>query len=237
MNPFFVKYPYLLKRLYPNRITRIEESNTIYLTFDDGPIPEITPWVLEQLEGYNAKATFFCIGENIQKNPDIFQEIINRGHSIGNHTFNHINGWKSNTKAYIENVLKTEEIISEKRNESRADIEKNQELEIKKSRRSQNSQPETSNQKLFRPAYGKIKNSQAGELVKRGYKIVMWDVLSGDFDSRISKEKCFKNVTNNASEGSTVVFHDSIKASKNLKFSLPKVLDYYAKKGFSFKAL
>lgn len=210
MNIFLVKYPSLLKKLYPNRITRLKGEKTIYLTFDDGPIPEITPWVLDTLNQYSAKATFFCIGDNIRKHPEVFQQIIKEKHSIGNHTFNHLNGWKTSEEKYIKNTL-----LAEK--------------EIEKFSPQKN--------KLFRPPFGKIKNSQAAKLVKQNYQIVMWDVISGDFDSRISKDKCLSNVLKNASAGSTIVFHDSIKASESLKFALPKVLDYYAKKGFDFKAL
>ncbi|PRX52217.1 polysaccharide deacetylase family protein [Salegentibacter salegens] len=247
MNPFFIKYPSILRKLYPNRITRLKDKKSIYLTFDDGPIPEITPWVLEQLKQYNAKATFFCIGDNIKKNPEVFQQLIQEEHSIGNHTFNHLNGWKTKTEAYVKNVHKTEEIFLEHRKKRKKREEgrnyKNQPQESKGETQenaklaTRNSQPETSTQKLFRPPYGKIKNSQATELVKLNYKIVMWDVLSGDFENRISKEKCFKNVIQNASEGSTVVFHDSQKAFKNLQYTLPKVLEYYAEKGFSFKSI
>ena len=229
MTPFFIKYPSILRKLYPNRITQIQDKKSIYLTLDDGPIPEITPWVLEQLKQYNAKATFFCIGDNIRKNPEIFQQLLKEEHSIGNHTFNHLNGWKSKTEVYVENVIKTEEILLENRRQKREYREEKGE--------NNNPKPATSAQKLFRPPYGKIKNSQAKELVKLNYKIVMWDVLSGDFENRISKEKCFKNVINNASGGSTIVFHDSQKAFKNLEYTLPKVLEYYAEKGFSFKAL
>jgi len=210
MNPFFIKYPFLLKKLYPNRITNIKAEKTIYLTFDDGPIPEITPWVLDILKQYNAKATFFCIGDNIRKHPEVFQQIIKEKHRVGNHTFNHLNGWKTSEEKYIENTL-----LAEK------EIEK--------------FSPQKT--KLFRPPFGKIKNSQAAKLVKQNYTIVMWDVISGDFDTRISKDKCLSNVLKNASAGSTIVFHDSIKASESLKFTLPKVLDYYAEKGFDFKAL
>ncbi|MBZ9629986.1 polysaccharide deacetylase family protein [Salegentibacter sp. LM13S] len=241
MNPFFIKYPSILRILYPNRITQIKEEKSIYLTFDDGPVPKITPWVLAELEKYDAKATFFCIGDNVRKNPKIFQLLITEGHSLGNHTFNHLNGWKNKTNAYVENVLKAEEILLENRTENRDNRDQNREsgTKIKESRRRalENAKPETINQKFFRPPYGKIKNSQATELVKLNYRIVMWDVLSGDFDERISEEKCFKNVIQNASAGSTVVFHDSQKAFKNLKYTLPKVLEYYAEKGFNFKAL
>lgn len=236
MNPFFIKYPSILRKLYPNRITQIQDKKSIYLTFDDGPIPEITPWVLEQLKQYNVKATFFCIGDNIRKNPEIFRQLLKEEHSIGNHTFNHLNGWKTITEVYVENVIKAEEILLENRRQNREYREEKGENNNPQPQ-TRNSQPETSAQKLFRPPYGKIKNSQATELVKLNYKIVMWDVLSGDFENRISKEKCFKNVINNASNGSTIVFHDSQKAFKNLEYTLPKVLEYYAEKGFSFKAL
>ncbi|MGW1454007.1 polysaccharide deacetylase family protein [Salegentibacter agarivorans] len=229
MNPFFIKYPSILRKLYPNRITQIQDKKSIYLTFDDGPIPEITPWVLEQLKQYNVKATFFCIGDNIRKNPEIFRQLLKEEHSIGNHTFNHLNGWKTITEVYVENVIKAEEILLENRKQRRENREEK--------RDNNNPKPVTSAQKLFRPPYGKIKNSQATELVKLNYKIVMWDVLSGDFENRISKEKCFKNVLNNASDGSTIVFHDSQKAFRNLEYTLPKVLEYYAEKGFSFKPL
>lgn len=213
MNLFLAKYPSILKKLYPNRITRLNEDKTLYLTFDDGPVPEITPWVLNELKKYHAKATFFCIGDNIKKNPVIFSQITAQGHGVGNHTFNHLNGWNSKTDYYLANILQTEEIISRQ------------------------NKPEKSKPKLFRPPYGKIKNSQAKILVKLEYQIVMWDILSGDFEKRMSKEKCLENVIKNASAGSIIVFHDSIKASGNLKFTLPKVLKYYKEMGFIFKSL
>lgn len=186
-------------------------AKTIYLSFDDGPHPEITPWVLEKLHQYQAKATFFCVGENIQKFPEVFKQLISEGHSFGNHTHNHLKGWKTSTFRYLENVAVAETVISKF-------------LEIK-------------DVKLFRPPYGKIKPSQIKELHKRNYKIVMWDALSVDFDASISAESCFKNVIENCKPGSIVVFHDSEKASKNLKTVLPKVLEYYSEKGFEFKGI
>jgi peptidoglycan/xylan/chitin deacetylase (PgdA/CDA1 family) len=165
---------------------------------------------LAQLQDYNAKATFFCIGDNIKKKSDAFQQIIQQGHRIGNHTFNHLNGWRTSEENYVKNTILAEQ-----------EIEKFKKEEIK----------------FFRPPYGKITNSQAKKLVQLNYKIVMWDVLSGDFDETLSTEKCFKNVIKNTKAGSTIVFHDSIKASKNLKNVLPKVLKYYAEKGYRFKAL
>ncbi|SHF75103.1 Peptidoglycan/xylan/chitin deacetylase, PgdA/CDA1 family [Salegentibacter echinorum] len=240
MNPFLVKYPSILKKLYPERITRLNTPKTLYLTFDDGPIPEITPWVLRQLKEYKAKATFFCIGDNIRKHKDIFNQVIEQGHRIGNHSFNHLNGWKTNTDFYVENVLKAEEAIIENRAQKKEKREKSQDSRSKKPNpqlATCNSQPATQNSKLFRPPYGKIKNSQAAKLVNLNYTIVMWDVLSGDFDKTITAEKCFNNVIKHTKEGSTIVFHDSQKASKNLKAVLPEVLEFYTKKGFQFETL
>ncbi|HSM64044.1 MAG TPA: polysaccharide deacetylase family protein, partial [Gillisia sp.] len=177
-----------------------------------GPHPEITPWVLNLLNDYQAKATFFCVGENISKYPEVFQQLISEGHSFGNHTQNHLKGWKTSTSQYLENVLKAEAVIS---------------------RFSEN----LNFQKLFRPPYGKIKPSQAKRLQLLNYKIVMWDALSADFDPTISDEDCYRNVIENSNAGSIVVFHDSEKASEKLRIVLPRVLEYYSKKGFDFKGL
>ncbi|MFV8226354.1 polysaccharide deacetylase family protein [Christiangramia aquimixticola] len=223
MKLFRPKYPSILKLLYPGRISRLDNSGAIYLTFDDGPVPEVTPWVLEELKKWNAKASFFCIGENVKKHPAVFKKIIKEGHCIGNHTFNHLNGWKTSVTDYIENTQKAEDIM-------------NQISQV------QNSDPELStppipNYKLFRPPYGKIKNSQAKQLVSSGFKIVMWDVISGDYDQDFSAEECYKNVIDNTVGGSTIVLHDSVKASENLKVILPKILKYYSEKGFEFRNL
>ncbi|WP_372916729.1 polysaccharide deacetylase family protein [Salegentibacter sp.] len=212
MNRLLVKYPSVLRWFYPDRITRIENPKSIYLTFDDGPVPEITPWVLDQLREYKAKATFFCIGENIKKNPEVFQQVISEGHAIGNHSFYHLNGWKTSTSKYVHDVLSTEDLLSKK-------------------------YPVKPFPKLFRPPFGKIKNSQARKLSKEGFKIVMWDVISWDFDNNVQKETCYKNVVENASEGSLIVFHDSRKASKNLRYALPKVLKYFSEKGYEFRSI
>ena len=199
MRPYFIKTPKLFKWIYPKRVWAFsQKSNTIYLTFDDGPIPEVTPWVLDILKQYNAKATFFCIGDNIKKHPEIFRRILSEGHSIGNHTFNHLNGWKTPTHTYIENVQEFEEVLS--------------------------SGFKIQDSKLFRPPYGKLHSAQARILLKKGYKIIMWDVLSADFDPGISKEKCFKNISKNISAGSIVVFHDSLKAKRNLEYTLPRII-------------
>ena|SRR5690606_9394337 len=205
--------PRFIQRLYPERIWAFSNStNSIFLTFDDGPIPEVTPWVLDELKKHNAKATFFCIGENVQKYPDIFQRILSEGHSVGNHTFNHLKGTKTETSEYIENVEKAErEMITN--------------LKIK------NQQSKISNQKsLFRPPYGKITSQQAKIIQQKGFKIVMWDIISYDYDAKVSLEKCLQNVLKNINPGSVIVFHDSLKAEKNLRYVLPKVLEFIGEK-------
>ena len=210
---YFVKTPNIIKRIFPTLTWDLSsKKKVIYLTFDDGPTPEITPWVLSELHKYNAKATFFCIGKNIINHPDVTESIVDENHTIGNHTHNHLNGWLKTPILYLENIKKAQQIID---------------LENKKNITS----------KLFRPPYGKIKNGVAKKLVTKGYKIIMWDVLSGDFDQSITKKECLENVINNSNRGSIVVFHDSVKASKNLKYTLPKVLDYFSKKGFVFEAI
>ena len=200
-----VQTPKLVQWLFPQRVWAFPRTkNDIYLTFDDGPIPEVTPWVLEVLKEYNAKATFFCIGDNIRKHPEIFNAINAQGHRIGNHTYHHINGKDASLNQYVADVVKTEETINELKD---------------------NEQP-TLPTKLFRPPYGKLKRRQAKAIQELGYRIVMWDVLSADFDTEISEEKCLRNVMQHIKPGSIVVFHDSIKAEKNLRYVLPKVLAY-----------
>lgn len=201
---YLVKSPFFLKKYYSNFVWKIPTTEKIiYLTFDDGPTPEITEWTLATLKTFNAKATFFCVGSNVAKHPEIFQKIICDGHTIGNHTHHHLNGWHTDKEAYFRNIKKCEEVVKSN---------------------------------LFRPPYGRIKKSQY-ELIKDDYKVIMWDVLSGDFDPKTSPEKCLSNVINNTTEGSVVVFHDSLKAADNLKYTLPKVLEYFTEKGYRFEKL
>ena len=216
MNFYWVKTNRYIKKIFRNYIWDIPNAeNKIYLTFDDGPTPEITEWVLQELEKYNAKATFFCIGNNIEKHPEIFEKLITKGHSIGNHTFNHMNGWKTSTEEYIDNCIQRS-VVSDQ----------SQVINLKS---------ETSN--LFRPPYGKIKTSQAKKLRQLGYKIIMWDVLSADFDTAISKERCLENVLQNVSSGSIIVFHDSVKAFPHLEYTLPIALQILNEKGFVFEKI
>lgn len=216
MKPYFIKTPKILTWWFTNRIWFFSNSNNkVYLTFDDGPISKVTPWVLKQLKAHKAKATFFCIGDNIRKHPDVFNEILNEGHTIGNHTYHHINGWKTNTKKYLLDCNKFEEIFNSSLSEKSKFLNKY-----------------SKKTNLFRPPYGKLTSAQAKQLQKNGYKIVMWDVLSADFDKSITKEKCLENVINNIQPGSIIVFHDSLKAEEKLRYVLPKVLNYINKQNW-----
>jgi peptidoglycan/xylan/chitin deacetylase (PgdA/CDA1 family) len=204
---YLVRTPFLLKILYPNFLWDARgDSNSIFVTFDDGPIPIVTPFVLKILKQYDAKATFFCIGDNVRKHPDVFEQVKNDGHAIGNHTFNHLNGWQTADDIYLENFSQADELIRSN---------------------------------LFRPPYGRVKHSQARQLLQTnpGIKIVMWNVLSGDFDISLSPEKCLENVLKNVKGGDIVLFHDSLKAKDRMEYTLPRALEYWSKKGFEFKSL
>jgi len=208
MNFNWVKTNKWIKKIFNNLVWDIPNSEKkIYLTFDDGPIPKVTEWVLDLLKSNNVKATFFCIGDNIKKHPEIYKRILIEGHQTGNHTFNHLNGWKTDTNHYIDNFKLCESEI----------LKLNAEHSF-----------------LFRPPYGKIKPRQSKAIRQFGYKIIMWDVLSYDFDSTISAEECLENVISNTEQGSIIVFHDSIKAANNLKYALPKAIQILKNKGFVF---
>jgi len=175
-------------------------NKRVYLSFDDGPHPEITPNVLRILKLHDAKATFFCVGQNVEKFPDTYRMILADGHKTGNHTFNHLNGWKCKPTEYFENIQKARMVIQST---------------------------------YFRPPYGKITPTQIRKLRKDFY-LVMWSVLSYDFDKETSPEQCLKNVLDHVCDGDIIVFHDSEKAARNMLFALPKVLVALSKKGFTF---
>lgn len=200
---YFVKTPWLLKKMYPKGIWNIAtKEKVLYLTFDDGPHPEATLFVLDELKKYNASATFFCIGKNVAQHGEIYSRILNEGHRTANHTFNHLNGWKTDDKKYFENMLQAKKYIDSY---------------------------------LFRPPYGRISKLQLKYLAEKfGMKVIMWSVLSGDFDAAISPETCLKNVMLSAKSGSIIVFHDSEKAFEKVKYVLPKVLKIFSEKGYRF---
>lgn len=204
---YLVKSPLLLKWYYPSLTWHKNRTQkVIYLTFDDGPIPDVTAFVLKTLKSFDAKATFFCIGDNIAKYPDIFEQLKKEGHQIGNHTFNHLKGWKTEDQAYLQNFLDCQEITGTN---------------------------------LFRPPYGRIKKSQVSSIrsIKPEMQIIMWDVLSGDFDTGLSPQKCYENVVKHTRHGSIIVFHDSLKAFERLQYALPAVLKYFKDQGYSFGLL
>lgn len=206
---FLHKTNFLMRALYPQFVwKKPSDEKKIYLTFDDGPIPEITEFVLETLEKYQAKATFFCIGDNINKNPGIFRKVIGAGHSVGNHTFNHLRGWATDDVTYFENSVRC-----------KTEIEK---FGI-----------ET---KLFRPPYGRIKRSQARSLLPN-HEIIMWDILSGDFSQNLSPETVLKKTIKHTEAGSIVLFHDSIKANKRMAYALPRFLEHFSSQEFQFSRL
>ncbi|WP_411766781.1 polysaccharide deacetylase family protein [Winogradskyella sp. A3E31] len=240
------KTPELVKTIFPSFIWTIDTSEKeLYLTFDDGPTPEVTDWVLEQLKSYNAKATFFCIGSNINKYPDVFAKILEDGHAVGNHTYNHLKGWKTTSKLYLEDVKAAQEIIDDsikKYEVGSGKVEagswkleaKNQDDSLEESK-IVNRQSSIAN--LFRPPYGKFKSKQSKALQKLGYKVILWDVLSFDWDATVSEVTCLNGVLSSTKKGSIIVFHDSLKAKRNLMYVLPRLLEYYSERGFNFKSI
>ena len=204
---YLVKSPLLLKWYYPSLTwnkSRIEK--VIYLTFDDGPIPDVTDFVLKTLKDQQVSATFFCIGDNIRKHPSIFQRLLDEGHQVGNHTYNHLKGWKTDDATYLENFEQCQTLTGTN---------------------------------LFRPPYGRIRKSQIKDIRFRypEMKIIMWDVLSGDFDLNLSPESCYHNVDKYVENGSIIVFHDSLKAFERMQYALPRVISNLKAQGYQFATL
>lgn len=202
---YFTRNPFLLRQWYKKallwRIPNIKDE--VFLTFDDGPTPEITPRILDILREHKVKATFFCVGKNVQKYPDLFQQILSEGHNVGNHSFNHLNAWETDRKTYLESINKASELIPSK---------------------------------MFRPPYGKI-SPKLIRYLRRYYKIIMWTVISGDFDADVNPEQCFKNATAKTKVGDILVFHDNLNAKKNVLDALPKTLDYFTSLGIKVSAI
>ena len=200
--------------MYPSLIwEKPTKEKILYLTFDDGPHATATPFVLDELKKYNAKATFFCIGKNVAEHPGIYRRIIEEGHRVGNHTYNHLNGWKTKDEIYFQNVFEAAKYIDSD---------------------------------LFRPPYGRVTKFQAAVLQQSGkapaigkqaFKIIMWSLLSGDFDTKLSPAGCLQNIILHAKPGYIIVFHDSTKAWSRMSYTLPRVLEHYSKEGYIFKAL
>ncbi|HWJ92246.1 MAG TPA: polysaccharide deacetylase family protein [Flavisolibacter sp.] len=209
MHRYFIKTPWIAKRFFSSYVWDLPaDGNAVYLTFDDGPHPVITPWVLDTLKQYGAEATFFCIGNNVQRFPAVYKRILDEGHAVGNHSFHHLNGWKTSGQAYMDDISKAAEVIDSN---------------------------------LFRPPYGRIRQAQARKVAAAmGHadaKIIMWDVLSADFDRAFTAEECFSNVVDHTVAGSIIVFHDSEKAFGKLREVLPGVLKELTGAGFHFKKI
>ena len=200
---FIEQPPKIYRMLFPKSIWRIinEEEKMVYLTFDDGPIPQITSWVLDLLDQYNIKATFFCVGDNVRKNPDTYKEILKRGHKVGNHTYNHLQGWKTFGRKFVDNVKHGSNYIESK---------------------------------LFRPPHGHMFIYQLTHLYFLGYKTIMWDVVTRDYSKRMTPQQVYNNVIKYTRNGSIIVFHDSFKAERNLRYALPRSIEWLLKQGYSF---
>lgn len=196
--------PTVLRKLFPKTVWRLpKREKTVFLTFDDGPIPEETPFVLDILRQHNIKATFFCVGENVKKHPDIFQMVLNEGHVVGNHTYNHLAGFTNFSKHYVENVGKADEFI---------------------------------HSRLFRPPHGTFRIGQF-LFLRRRYTIVFWDVVTRDYNNKLSGEEVLDIVKRYTRNGSIIVFHDSLKASKNMRYALPRAIEYLKSEGYHFDIL
>lgn len=207
----WVKTGKFVKWLFPDFLWDLPDAgNAVALTFDDGPVPDVTPWVLDLLARHDIKATFFCIGDNIRKHPEIFRRILEEGHSVGNHTFHHLNGWKTDFSTYVEDTKACD-----------AEIEKHL----------------AHGTRLFRPPYGKISGKQKKSVLSQGKDIVMWDILTVDYDPDITPERCLRNATEKAQPGSILIFHDSVKAWKNLEYALPRTIEVLKEKRFGFRKL
>jgi len=197
--------PLFYRLLFPEAIWRIKKNRqkAVFLTFDDGPIPEVTPWVLDTLDHYGIKATFFMVGDNVARNPELYEEVKRRGHSVGNHTMHHLQGMKVTTYRYMHDITEANDLIDSP---------------------------------LFRPPHGLLRWKQA-RAIKDRYNIVMYDLVTRDYSSKLTPEKVFNNVKRFARNGSIIVFHDSLKAEKNMKAVLPKAIEWLRSRGYSFERI
>ena len=212
----------ILQRLYPYGIFRV--GTDVYLTFDDGPIPEVTPKVLAILDKYQVKATFFMVGENIDKHPEVFQQVVKAGHSIGNHTYNHLKGWKTSHKDYMANVAKWEKaVMRHMPNGHFAPVLSPSGARLFLNR--------------FRPPYGKAWFWQRYALHKKGYRLIYWDILTRDYDASVTPEQMLANIKKKTRPGSIINFHDSLKSNERMLTVLPQAIEWLQAQGYTLKAL
>ena len=202
----FIEQPPLIYRLiFAEAIWRVKRRGrkVVYLTFDDGPIPEVTPWVLDTLDSYGVKATFFLVGDNVRRHPELFEEIKRRGHGYGNHSMHHLQGLKVTTSTFLRDITEADALIDST---------------------------------LFRPPHG-IMRTRQGKALKRHYNIIMYDVISRDYSRKLTPERVLENVKRYARNGSIIVFHDSLKAEKNMKYAMPKAIEWLKSQGYEFDVL
>lgn len=202
----------IFQSLYPYGVFRTGKA--VYLTFDDGPIPEVTPKVLEILDRYQVKATFFMVGENIDKHPEVFAQVVKAGHSIGNHTYNHLKGWKTDYRTYMANVAQWEEAY-------------NRQIVPRQS----------SNHQLFRPPYGKATLRQRRALHRLGYRLIYWDILTKDYEPTRTPESMLAQIKSQTRPGSIINFHDSVKSNERMLTVLPQAIEWLQKEGYELRAL
>ena len=201
--------PFWLRMLFPKGLIwegPVTKGDEVYLTFDDGPHPDATPFVLDQLDASGMKGTFFCIGKNVAKHPEIMADILKRGHAVGNHTMHHLNAKQATADDYLKDVKEAAELISSE---------------------------------LFRPPYGQIRSAHA-HAIRNAFpsmKLVMWSVLTGDFDTSRTGEQCFAALRKNTRPGSIIVFHDSAKAFERLRVALPLTLEWLKQQGLTSSVL
>ncbi|MDE6114814.1 polysaccharide deacetylase family protein [Barnesiella sp. WM24] len=199
----FIEQPPLLYRiLFPEGVWRIKRKRRkiVYLTFDDGPIPEVTPWVLDMLDHYGIKATFFLVGDNVRRHPELLEEIKKRGHSWGNHTMNHLQGFKERSHIYLRNIKEADDLIDSP---------------------------------LYRPPHGIMRWGQA-KVIKDHFNIIMYDLVTRDYSKKLNGEQVLNNVKRFARNGSIIVFHDSLKAERNLRYALPRAIEWLKQEGYEF---
>jgi peptidoglycan/xylan/chitin deacetylase (PgdA/CDA1 family) len=208
---YFVKTPWWIKKLYPDCVWDIKANEKVlYITFDDGPHPTITPFVLQELKKYNAKATFFLIGDNAKKYPTVLQQILDDGHSIGNHTMHHLNGWKTDDETYLSNIKEAEQYIS-----------------------STLFRPPYG--RISKSQINKLHHKYS--IFNIQYSIIMWNILAGDWEPSLTPQKCFAQIKNKIYPGAIVVFHDSEKAKERMEYAFPKLLQFAVEQGYCFKSI
>ena len=238
-------YPYGIFRVQPDlsaesglsaeRSVLCQQAKpAVYLTFDDGPIPEVTPLVLDILSFYDVKATFFMVGENIDKHPDIFRDVVKAGHSIGNHTYNHLKGWRTSFSDYMDNVDKWEETVEKQSSNLQLS---NLQSSNRQSSNLQSSNRQSSNRQLFRPPYGKATLRQRIALHQRGYQLIYWDILTRDYDAARTPQAMLAQIKKETRPGSIINFHDSLKSDKRMLAILPDVIEWLQKEDYDLRAL